>query len=118
LALAPVRASDIDGPVKIKTVDVPEGVSNEQSWNGLIANAQHLSSRTDRSYVLVTPTNFVIKAKAGNCSPIGVELDAFDSRHVVPEMLGVRYLNSGTEVDHHSHLLALGSFHRSERWDK
>ena len=80
------RASNIDSPVKIKIVDVSVDLSNEPSWNRLVANAQHLSSRTDRSYVLVTPANFIIKAQAGNCSAIGVELDALGSRHVVPEI--------------------------------
>src|SRR5262245_13424106 len=111
------RASDIDSPVKIKIVDVVVELPNQQSWNWLVANAQHLSSRTDRRYVFVPPTNFVIKAEAGNSSAIGVELDAFGSRQVVPQMLGERHLNSGNEIDHHAHLLALGSLRRSERCD-
>jgi hypothetical protein len=110
-------ASNIDSPIKIKIVDVTEDLSNQQSRNWFVANAQHLGSRPDGSYVLVTPTNFIIKAQAGNCGAIGVELDAFGSRHVVPEMLGKRHLYSGNEVDHHAHLLALGSLRRSERCD-
>ena len=60
LSLKHRRASNIDSPVKIKFVDVSVDLSNEQAWNRLVANAQHLSSCTNRSYVLVTPTNFVI----------------------------------------------------------
>jgi len=55
-------ASNIDSAVKIKIVDVVVKLPNQQPWNRLVANPQHLSSRTDRRYVLVTPTNFVIKA--------------------------------------------------------
>ena len=75
----------------------------------LIADAQHLRSGADGSYVLKAPADFVIEAQAGNSCAIGVELHPFSARQVVAQVLRKRHFYSGNQVDDHSHLLSLGS---------
>jgi hypothetical protein len=66
--------------------------------------------------VPVTPTNFVIKAQAGDCCAIRVELDTLGSRQVIPQILRKWHLYA-REVDDHPDLLALGSVRWAERCD-
>jgi hypothetical protein len=61
LTLKDGRASKVDGAIKVKVVDIVKELAHQQAWHRFVTDAQHLGSRADRSYVLVTPTNFVIE---------------------------------------------------------
>jgi hypothetical protein len=67
-------------------------LTHQQSGHGLVTDAQHFGSGAGRSYMLITPANFVVEAKAGNCRAIGVELDPFGPRQVVAQILRERQL--------------------------
>jgi hypothetical protein len=73
-------AANVDGAVEIEVVDVVKGLTNKQPWHWLVTDAKHLGSRSERSYVLIAPANFVIEAQAGNGDSVGVQLYAFGSR--------------------------------------
>jgi hypothetical protein len=110
-------ASNVDGAVKVKIINVAVDLPYQESRDWFIADTQHFRPRSDWSYVLVTPTNFVIETEAGDCCAIGVELDTLGSRQVIPEIFRKWHLYAGYEVDDHPDLLALGSLRRAERCD-
>src|ERR1700704_400003 len=89
------RAANVDGAVEIKVVDIVIELSHDQALHGLVANAQDLAARAHGSYVLVTPTNFVVETEAGNRSAIGVELNPFSAGQIVAQALRQRHFHAG-----------------------
>src|SRR5262249_60047086 len=75
LAFESRRAANVDRAVEIEIVDIVVKVAHQQSGHRLIADAQHLGARADRSYVLEAPSDFVIETQASNGCAVGIEVN-------------------------------------------
>jgi hypothetical protein len=108
LTLEECRAAYVDGAVQIQVVDISVGLADQQAWNRLVPDTQHLSTGADWGNVLITPADLVIETKARNRRTVRVELDAFGARQVVAQVFREGHFHSGNQIDDHAHLLALG----------
>jgi hypothetical protein len=104
--LDPSGASHVDHTVEIEIIDIVEERTHRYTW-GLIADAQHFGTRSDRSNMFVAPSA-VFQPQARNSSSIQVEPDALGSCAIAAKALGVRHFYRRDEIDDHPNLLALG----------
>jgi hypothetical protein len=69
LTLEECRAAYVDGAVQIQVVDISVGLADQQAWNRLVPDTQHLSTGADWGNVLITPADLSSRRRHATVEP-------------------------------------------------